>query len=315
MWYQREGRHENLSTLHCADMGNKFGSLSLLCPTPTSQRRYHETANRIWKYLPLYIMHIFNNNNDDDDDNLENRFLHLCKSSFPCWRLTRLFSSTLGMKQGQTKSTKSLKIGTKVIRSVSILASTFVLLGSVKTHVVALSQVDWDSPDSIRKFMIVLTICILWFLCDTLKKGNPFGPSWKTWANSDKFDFSFTRFFCHIKILKLSLCKFFANWSSFEVYRLFLSISQRNHKIQLHKITLYKCTSWTHFSFCHGELVHHQCRPSAVQLCAENVLSSRWYIRRGICEIFNTSKIPNCHTQIPGDSAWLSWSACNQLVS
>ena len=89
-------------------MGNKFGSLSLLCPTPTSQRRYHETANSIWKYLPLYIMHIFN----DNDDNLENRFLHLCKSSFPCWRLTRLFSSTLGMKQGQTKSTKSLKIGT-----------------------------------------------------------------------------------------------------------------------------------------------------------------------------------------------------------
>ena len=36
-----------ISTHHCADMGNKFGSLSLLCPTPTSQRRHHETANRI----------------------------------------------------------------------------------------------------------------------------------------------------------------------------------------------------------------------------------------------------------------------------
>ena len=54
----------------------------------------------------------FKDNDDGDDYNLENRFLHLCKSSFPCWRLTRLFSSTLGMKQGQTKSTKSLKIGT-----------------------------------------------------------------------------------------------------------------------------------------------------------------------------------------------------------
>ena len=108
--------------------------------------------------------------------------------------------------------------------------------------------------------------------------------------------------------------KFSANWFSFEVYRLF--------RVCHREIIKYSCTrsprtSWTHFSFCHGELVHHQFRLSPVQLCAKNVLSSRWYIRRGISQMMmNTSKIPNCHSpQIPGDSAWLSRSTCNQLVS
>ena len=102
----------------------------------------------------------------------------------------------------ETRSNKINQVIENRDGSVSISASSFVLLGSVKTDGVALSQVDWVSPYSIRKLMIVLSICILWFLCATLKKGNPFGRSWKTWANSDKIDFLFTRFFCHIKISK-----------------------------------------------------------------------------------------------------------------
>ena len=64
-----------------------------------------------------------------------------------------------------------------------------------------------------------------------------FSIIWRNWNDTEKNDFSFTRFFWHNKI---AVCPYIMSLKMdwFQVYCLFLSLSQRNHKRELHLITL-----------------------------------------------------------------------------